>query len=329
MTAVRAMHLPRPSCRDCRAARRCSRAHAALYYAGLEEKRYPADRRLLDRDGSSGVKAGAGPGPRSPRSCSSTSRPTGLDPRYRARRTCSNLIVELAGAAQLPRSCCRTHLLPDVEAEFCDHAVIMASRSAAVSPVTIDELRGGAAAATRSWWSRSRPTPRGLGRRRSVRVPAGGNPARVDLAGGARGPNSAGPGDHRSWCFHRRAARRRAAGPRAPRRAAATASEAAFLRVHWRSGPCGWRAESTERPPLSGRPDPRFWATSATSGPGRAGRQPAWIVIMRHQPRGTAWKTWWRFKVLAGRGLRWRTAVGRRLPVPDQPAGLFPHARQA
>jgi ABC-2 type transport system ATP-binding protein len=111
------------------------RAHAALYYAGLEEKRYQAI------DGySTGMKQRvklAQALVHDPEILFLDEPTNGLDPK--ARDEMLELIVELPAR----RNCAivlSTHLLPDVE-RVCDHAVIMhQGRVRFVG--TIDELRG-------------------------------------------------------------------------------------------------------------------------------------------------------------------------------------------
>ena len=111
------------------------RAHAALYYAGLEEKRYqPID------GYSTGMKQRvklAQALVHDPEILFLDEPTNGLDPR--SREEMLDLIVELPAR----RSCTivlSTHLLPDVE-RVCDHAVIM-HRGAVKFVGTIDELRG-------------------------------------------------------------------------------------------------------------------------------------------------------------------------------------------
>jgi ABC-2 type transport system ATP-binding protein len=111
------------------------RAHAALYYAGLEEKRYQAI------DGySTGMKQRvklAAALVHDPELLFLDEPTNGLDPRSRDEML--ELIVELPER----RGCAivlSTHLLPDVE-RVCDHAVIMhQGRVRFVG--SIDELRG-------------------------------------------------------------------------------------------------------------------------------------------------------------------------------------------
>jgi ABC-2 type transport system ATP-binding protein len=111
------------------------RAHAALYYAGLEDKRYqPVD------GYSTGMKQRvklAQALVHDPELLFLDEPTNGLDPRSRDEML--DLIVELPGR----RGCSiilSTHLLPDVE-RVCDHAVIM--HHGTVKFVgTIDELRG-------------------------------------------------------------------------------------------------------------------------------------------------------------------------------------------
>jgi ABC-2 type transport system ATP-binding protein len=111
------------------------RAHAALYYAGLEDKRYQAV------DGySTGMKQRvklAQALVHDPELLFLDEPTNGLDPRSRDEML--DLILDLPGR----RGCSiilSTHLLPDVE-RICDHAVIM--HQGTVKFVgTIDELRG-------------------------------------------------------------------------------------------------------------------------------------------------------------------------------------------
>jgi ABC-2 type transport system ATP-binding protein len=111
------------------------RAHAALYYAGLEDKRYqPVD------GYSTGMKQRvklAQALVHDPELLFLDEPTNGLDPR--SREEMLDLIVDLPGR----RGCSiilSTHLLPDVE-RVCDHAVIM--HQGTVKFVgTIDELRG-------------------------------------------------------------------------------------------------------------------------------------------------------------------------------------------
>jgi ABC-2 type transport system ATP-binding protein len=111
------------------------RAHAALYYAGLEEKRYqPID------GYSTGMKQRvklAQALVHDPEILFLDEPTNGLDPR--SREEMLDLIVELPAR----RNCAivlSTHLLPDVE-RVCDHAVIM-HRGAVRFVGTIDELQG-------------------------------------------------------------------------------------------------------------------------------------------------------------------------------------------
>jgi ABC-2 type transport system ATP-binding protein len=111
------------------------RAHAALYYAGLEEKRYqPID------GYSTGMKQRvklAQALVHDPEILFLDEPTNGLDPR--SREEMLDLIVELP----VRRNCTiilSTHLLPDVE-RVCDHAVIM-HRGQVRFVGTIDELRG-------------------------------------------------------------------------------------------------------------------------------------------------------------------------------------------
>jgi len=111
------------------------RAHAALYYAGLEEKRYqPID------GYSTGMKQRvklAQALVHDPEILFLDEPTNGLDPR--SREEMLDLIVELP----VRRNCAivlSTHLLPDVE-RICDHAVIM-HRGTVRFAGTIDSLRG-------------------------------------------------------------------------------------------------------------------------------------------------------------------------------------------
>ena len=111
------------------------RAHAALYYAGLEEKRYQAI------DGySTGMKQRvklAQALVHDPEILFLDEPTNGLDPQ--SREDMLELITELPER----RGCTivlSTHLLPDVE-RVCDHAVIMHRGTVRFSG-TIDELRG-------------------------------------------------------------------------------------------------------------------------------------------------------------------------------------------
>jgi ABC-2 type transport system ATP-binding protein len=111
------------------------RAHAALYYAGLEEKRYqPID------GYSTGMKQRvklAQALVHDPEILFLDEPTNGLDPR--SREEMLELIVELPAR----RGCAivlSTHLLPDVD-RVCDQAVIM-HRGAVRFAGTIDELRG-------------------------------------------------------------------------------------------------------------------------------------------------------------------------------------------
>ncbi|HET7502848.1 MAG TPA: ABC transporter ATP-binding protein [Kofleriaceae bacterium] len=111
------------------------RAHAALYYAGLEEKRYqPID------GYSTGMKQRvklAQALVHDPEILFLDEPTSGLDPR--SRDDMLELILDLPDR----RGCAivlSTHLLPDVE-RVCDHAVIM-HRGAVRFSGTIDELRG-------------------------------------------------------------------------------------------------------------------------------------------------------------------------------------------
>jgi ABC-2 type transport system ATP-binding protein len=111
------------------------RAHAALYYAGLEEKRYqPID------GYSTGMKQRvklAQALVHDPEILFLDEPTNGLDPR--SREEMLDLIVELP----VRRNCAivlSTHLLPDVE-RICDHAVIMHRGTVRFSG-TIDTLRG-------------------------------------------------------------------------------------------------------------------------------------------------------------------------------------------
>jgi ABC-2 type transport system ATP-binding protein len=111
------------------------RAHAALYYAGLEEKRYQPIAGY-----STGMKQRvklAQALVHDPELLFLDEPTNGLDPR--SREGMLDLIVELPAR----RGCTivlSTHLLPDVE-RICDHAVIM-HRGQLRFAGTIDELRG-------------------------------------------------------------------------------------------------------------------------------------------------------------------------------------------
>ena len=111
------------------------RAHAALYYAGLEEKRYQPIESY-----STGMKQRvklAQALVHDPEILFLDEPTNGLDPR--SREDILDLIVDLP----VRRNCAivlSTHLLPDVE-RVCDHAVIM-HRGALRFSGTIDELRG-------------------------------------------------------------------------------------------------------------------------------------------------------------------------------------------
>jgi ABC-2 type transport system ATP-binding protein len=111
------------------------RAHAALYYAGLEEKRYqPID------GYSTGMKQRvklAQALVHDPELLFLDEPTNGLDPRSREE------MLELIAELPARRNCAivlSTHLLPDVE-RVCDHAVIM-HRGQTRFVGTIDELRG-------------------------------------------------------------------------------------------------------------------------------------------------------------------------------------------
>jgi ABC-2 type transport system ATP-binding protein len=111
------------------------RAHAALYYAGLEEKRYQAIESY-----STGMKQRvklAQALVHDPEILFLDEPTNGLDPR--SRDDMLDLVAELPAR----RGCAiilSTHLLPDVE-RVCDHAVIMHHGRLRFSG-TIDELRG-------------------------------------------------------------------------------------------------------------------------------------------------------------------------------------------
>jgi ABC-2 type transport system ATP-binding protein len=111
------------------------RAHAALYYAGLEEKRYQPIEGY-----STGMKQRvklAQALVHDPEILFLDEPTNGLDPR--SRDDMLELIVDLPAR----RNCAivlSTHLLPDVE-RVCDHAIIM-HRGALRFAGTIDELRG-------------------------------------------------------------------------------------------------------------------------------------------------------------------------------------------
>jgi ABC-2 type transport system ATP-binding protein len=111
------------------------RAHAALYYAGIEDKRYqPVDGYSTGQKQRVKLAQALVHDPE----LLFLDEPTnGLDPRSRDEML--DLIVELPGR----RGCAiilSTHLLPDVE-RICDHAVIMHQGALKFSG-TIDELRG-------------------------------------------------------------------------------------------------------------------------------------------------------------------------------------------
>jgi ABC-2 type transport system ATP-binding protein len=111
------------------------RAHAALYYAGIEDKRYqPVDGYSTGQKQRVKLAQALVHDPE----LLFLDEPTnGLDPRSRDEML--DLIVELPGR----RGCSiilSTHLLPDVE-RICDHAVIM-HQGALKFAGTIDELRG-------------------------------------------------------------------------------------------------------------------------------------------------------------------------------------------
>jgi ABC-2 type transport system ATP-binding protein len=111
------------------------RAHAALYYAGLEEKRYQPVEGY-----STGMKQRvklAQALVHDPEILFLDEPTNGLDPRSR------DEMLELITELPVRRNCAivlSTHLLPDVE-RVCDHAVIM-HRGALRFAGTIDELRG-------------------------------------------------------------------------------------------------------------------------------------------------------------------------------------------
>jgi len=111
------------------------RAHAALYYAGLEEKRYQPIESY-----STGMKQRvklAQALVHDPEILFLDEPTNGLDPRSR------DEMLELITEMPDRRSCAivlSTHLLPDVE-RVCDHAVIMHDGTARFVG-TIDELRG-------------------------------------------------------------------------------------------------------------------------------------------------------------------------------------------
>ena len=111
------------------------RAHAALYYAGLEEKRYQPIAGY-----STGMKQRvklAQALVHDPEILFLDEPTNGLDPRSR------DEMLELITELPARRNCAivlSTHLLPDVE-RVCDHAVIM-HRGALRFAGTIDELRG-------------------------------------------------------------------------------------------------------------------------------------------------------------------------------------------
>ena len=111
------------------------RAHAALYYAGLEEKRYQ-----LIETYSTGMKQRvklAQALVHDPEILFLDEPTNGLDPRSR------DEMLELIAEMPARRGCAivlSTHLLPDVE-RVCDHALIM-NEGTARFVGTIDELRG-------------------------------------------------------------------------------------------------------------------------------------------------------------------------------------------
>jgi ABC-2 type transport system ATP-binding protein len=111
------------------------RAHAALYYAGLEEKRYQAIESY-----STGMKQRvklAQALVHDPEILFLDEPTNGLDPRSR------DDMLDLVADLPARRGCAiilSTHLLPDVE-RVCDHAVIMHHGRLRFSG-TIDELRG-------------------------------------------------------------------------------------------------------------------------------------------------------------------------------------------
>ncbi|HEY4242621.1 MAG TPA: ABC transporter ATP-binding protein [Kofleriaceae bacterium] len=111
------------------------RAHAALYYAGLEEKRYqPVD--TYSTGQKQRVKL-AQALVHDPEILFLDEPTNGLDPRSREE------MLELVTDLPVRRGCAivlSTHLLPDVE-RVCDHAVIMAEGRVRFVG-TIDELRG-------------------------------------------------------------------------------------------------------------------------------------------------------------------------------------------
>jgi ABC-2 type transport system ATP-binding protein len=118
------------------------RAHAALYYAGLEEKRY-----LKVEGYSTGMKQRvklAQALVHDPELLFLDEPTNGLDPR--ARDEMLELIQELPAR----RGCAvilSTHLLPDVD-RICDHVVIMHQGQIRFSG-TIEDLRGGGAGVRR------------------------------------------------------------------------------------------------------------------------------------------------------------------------------------
>jgi ABC-2 type transport system ATP-binding protein len=111
------------------------RAHAALYYAGLEEKRYQAIEGY-----STGMKQRvklAQALVHDPEILFLDEPTNGLDPRSR------DDMLELIAELPIRRNCAillSTHLLPDVE-RICDHAVIMHHGKVRFVG-SIDELRG-------------------------------------------------------------------------------------------------------------------------------------------------------------------------------------------
>ncbi len=111
------------------------RAHAALYYAGLDDKRY----QIVDGY-SAGMKQRvklAQALVHDPELLFLDEPTSGLDPRAR------DELLELVAALPARRGCAivvSTHLLPDVE-RVCDHAVVM-HRGAVKFAGSIAELRG-------------------------------------------------------------------------------------------------------------------------------------------------------------------------------------------
>ena len=114
------------------------RAHAALYYAGLEEKRYLPVDELLDGPCKQRVKLAQTALVHDPELLFLDEPTNGLDPR--SREEMLDLIMQLLPERRNCAIVLSTHLLPDVE-RVCDHAVIM-HHGALRFAGTIDELRG-------------------------------------------------------------------------------------------------------------------------------------------------------------------------------------------